>query len=178
VLNALVATAVLDQYGLSMTDAARTLTKFKGTERRFDVLGDVGGVTVVDDYAHHPTEIRATLSAARERYPDRELWVVWQPHTYSRTQAFFNEFAVSFVDADHVVIPEVYRSREPVDPGFSAQKIVNAMQHDNAYFVPELKDLPEFLLAHLKRDDVLLVLSAGDADQVSEQVFFRLSQNA
>ena len=130
---------------------------------------------VVDDYAHHPTEIRATLSAAKDRYPGRELWVVWQPHTYSRTQTLFDAFAACFEKADHVIVSEVYRSREPFDPDFSAQQVVQAMQKQDAHFVPELKDIPGFLLARLKPDDVLLVFSAGDADQVSAQVFASLS---
>jgi UDP-N-acetylmuramate--alanine ligase len=176
VLNASGALAVADHLNLPLDKAANALSKFTGTGRRFEELGEAGGVMVIDDYAHHPTEIRATLSAARERYPDRDLWVVWQPHTYSRTQILFDEFAASFVDAHHVLIPEVYRSREPVDPDFSAQQIVQAMRHKDAHFVPELEDLTGFLLARLKPGDILLVLSAGDANQISAQVFASLSQ--
>jgi UDP-N-acetylmuramate--alanine ligase len=88
----------------------------------------------------------------------------------------FDAFAGSFVDAHHVVVPEVYRSREPVDLDFSAQQVVKAMRHIDAHFIPELQDVTSFLLARLKPGDVLLVLSAGDADQVSTQVFASLSQ--
>ena len=176
VLNALAALAIADQLGLPMLDAAEALSKFRGTGRRFEILGEVGGVTVIDDYAHHPTEIRATLAAAKERYPNHELWVVWQPHTYSRTQMLFDQFAASFVDAQHVVVPEVYRSREPVDLTFSAQQVVQAMQHTDAHFVPDLTGITSFLLSRLKDDDVLLVLSAGDADRVSAEVLAGLSQ--
>ena len=176
VLNALAAFAVADQMGLRLKAAANALSEFPGTGRRFDELGEAGGVMVVDDYAHHPTEIQATLTAARWRYPGRELWVVWQPHTYSRTQTLFDAFAACFEKADHVVVSEVYRSREPVDPDFSAQQVVQAMRNQDVYFVPVLKDIPGFLLARLKPDDVLLVFSAGDADQVSAQVFASLSQ--
>jgi len=116
VLNALGSVAVADQLGLSLDAVANALSEFRGTGRRFEVLGEAGGVTVIDDYAHHPTEIQATLAAARERYPDRELWVVWQPHTYSRTQTLFDAFAASFKNAHHVLVPEVYRAREPFDP--------------------------------------------------------------
>ena len=176
VLNALGAVAVADQLGLSLDAVSNALSDFRGTGRRFEVLGEAGGVTVIDDYAHHPTEIQATLAGARERYPDRELWVVWQPHTYSRTQTLFDAFAASFKNAHHVLVPEVYRAREPFNPDFSAQQVVEAMNHEDAYFVPELKDLPSFLLARLKPGDVLLVLSAGDADTVSAQVFNSLDQ--
>ena len=176
VRNALAAAAVADQMGLGLQEAAAALSEFPGTGRRFDELGKAGGVMVIDDYAHHPTEIRATLSAAKDRYPDRELWAVWQPHTYSRTQALFDAFAASFEKADHVIVSEVYRSREPVDPNFSAQQVVEAMPKKNVYFIASIKDIPDFLLAHLKPNDVLLVFSAGDADWVSKQVYDRLSQ--
>jgi len=178
VLNALAAFAVADQLQLPLDAAAKALSEFRGTGRRFDVLGEAGGVIIIDDYAHHPTEIRATLTAARERYPNRDLWVVWQPHTYSRTQLLFDAFAASFVDAHHVVVPEVYRSREPVNPDFSAQQVVKAMRHLDAHFVPELQEVTSFLLARLKPGDVLLVFSAGDADQVSAQVFASLSEQS
>ncbi len=178
VLNALAAIAIADQLKLPLEFAAQALSEFCGTGRRFEVLGVAGGITVIDDYAHHPTEIKATLSAAKDRYPGQELWVVWQPHTYSRTQMLFDEFAASFKDAHHVVVPEVYRSREPIDPDFSAKQVVKAMQHPDAHFIPELKDIASFLVARLKSKDVLLVLSAGDADQVSAQVYASLGQKS
>ena len=174
VLNALGAVAVADQSGLNLEAAAEALSEFRGAGRRFDVLGDAGGVTVIDDYAHHPTEIKATLAAARERYPSRELWVVWQPHTYSRTQTLFDDFAGSFTSAHHVLVPEVYRSREMVDANFSAKQVVQAMGHKDAHFVPELKEITCILKDRLKPGDVLLVLSAGDADWVSAQVYASL----
>jgi UDP-N-acetylmuramate--alanine ligase len=176
VLNALAAAAVGDQMGLELQEVARAISEFPGTGRRFDELGEAGGVIVVDDYAHHPTEIRATLAAAKDRYPCRELWAVWQPHTYSRTQALFDEFTTSFDNADHIIVSEVYRSREPVDPSFSANQVVRAMREKDVYFIPAIKDIPGFLLTHLKPNDVLLVFSAGDADWVSKQVFDSLIQ--
>ena len=103
--------------------------------------------------------------------------MVWQPHTYSRTQTLFDAFAASFEKADHVIVSEVYRSREPVDPDFSAQQVIQAMRHQDAYFVPALEDIPGFLLARLKPDDVLLVLSAGDANQVSATGFRELESD-
>ena len=175
-LNALAAFAVADHLQLPWDATTQALSAFRGTGRRFDVLGEASGVTIIDDYAHHPTEIQATLSAAKERYPGQDLWVVWQPHTYSRTKLLFDAFAASFANAHHVVVPEVYRSREPVDPDFSAQQVVKAMRHRDAHFIPELQDVTSFLLARLKPNDVLLVLSAGDADQVSAQVLASLAR--
>jgi len=174
VLNALAALAIAHQLGLPLEAAAQALSEFRGTGRRFEVLGEAGGVTIIDDYAHHPTEIRATLAAASARYPGRDLWVVWQPHTYSRTKALFDEFAASFAEAHHVIVTEVYRSREPLDANFSAQLVVQAMRHKDAHFVPTLAEVTSFLLARLKPGDVLLVFSAGDADQVSAQILASL----
>jgi UDP-N-acetylmuramate--alanine ligase len=178
VRNCLAALAVADQLGLPLKEAARSLSTFKGTGRRFEVLGEANGITVIDDYAHHPTEIRATLSAARARFPGRQLWVVWQPHTYSRTRSLFKDFASAFIEANHVVVTEVYAAREPVAPDFSALQVVQAMGHTDAYFIPDLTQTTAFLLTHLDRGDVLLVLSAGDADQVSAQVLAALKERS
>jgi UDP-N-acetylmuramate--alanine ligase len=168
VRNALAALGVADLLGLSLQEAALALREFRGTGRRFEVLGDVAGITFVDDYAHHPTEIRATLAAARARYPGRRIWAVWQPHTYSRTRMFSADFARSFEDADRVVVTEIYAAREaaPVE-GFSTRQVVEKMQHPAAHFAPDLTQAEEYLLAHLLPGDVLLVLSAGDADQIN-----------
>jgi UDP-N-acetylmuramate--alanine ligase len=178
VRNCLAALAAADQLGLSLNEAARALSAFKGTGRRFDVLGEASGITVIDDYAHHPTEIRATLSAARARFPGRQLWVVWQPHTYSRTRSLFTDFASAFIEANHVVVTEVYAAREAVSTDFSALQVVQAMGHTDAYFIPDLTSTTAFLLTHLDQGDVLLVLSAGDADQVSAQVLAALKERS
>ncbi|MEW6717382.1 MAG: UDP-N-acetylmuramate--L-alanine ligase [Chloroflexota bacterium] len=166
VTNALAALAVAHYIELPIGKVARTLKDFRGAGRRFEVCGEEGGVTVINDYAHHPTEIRATIAAARSRYPGRDLWVVWQPHTYSRTRTFFHEFATAFGEAHHVVVTEVYPAREAVQPDFSSQEVVRAMVNPEAFFIPTLDETTAFLLERLKDRDVLLVLSAGDADQV------------
>ncbi|MDO8942152.1 MAG: UDP-N-acetylmuramate--L-alanine ligase, partial [Desulfobacterales bacterium] len=104
VRNALAALALTHRLHLSLETAAAALGEFSGTARRFDLLGEAGGVTIYNDYAHHPTEIRTTLAAARQRHPNRRIWAVWQPHTYSRTRALFTEFANAFADADLVIV--------------------------------------------------------------------------
>jgi UDP-N-acetylmuramate--alanine ligase len=175
VLNALAALTVARLLELDLADAARALGEFTGTGRRFEVRGEVGGVTVIDDYAHHPTEIRATLSAARSRYPGHRIWAVWQPHTYSRTRALFDGFAAAFPDADAVIVTEVYKAREP-EEDFSAVEVVRAMSHPAVQFIAGLPDISNYLVSHLSRGDVLLVLSAGDADQVSTEVLARLKE--
>jgi len=175
VRNALAALTVVKLLGLQLEAAARALGEFTGTGRRFEIRGEAGGVTVIDDYAHHPTEIRATLSAARSRYPSRRIWAVWQPHTYSRTQALFDQFAAAFEDAGEVVVTEIFPSREPKQ-AYSAETLVKAMSHPSAHFIAGLSDVSNYLLTHLLPGDVLLVLSAGDADQVSAQVLAGLQE--
>ncbi len=178
VLNALAALAVADQLGLDISAAAQALNDFTGTGRRFEVRGEQAGVIVIDDYAHHPTEIRATLAAARARYPGRNIWAVWQPHTYSRTRTLQAEFAAAFNDANHVIVTAIYAAREaaPSD-GFSARQVVSMMKHNDVHYVPTLVEATMYLLAHLHPGDVLLTLSAGDADQVSAQVIAGLSES-
>ncbi|HSG44300.1 MAG TPA: UDP-N-acetylmuramate--L-alanine ligase [Anaerolineales bacterium] len=112
VQNALAVLAIVGVLGYSRSRAAKALGKFAGTGRRFELVGEVNGISVFDDYAHHPTEIKATLAGARARYPERRIWAVWQPHTYSRTQTLFLEFSRAFKDADEVIVTEVYASRE------------------------------------------------------------------
>ena len=174
VRNALAALTVAELLSLPLEEAAEALGRFNGVGRRFEVRGEVNGIAVVDDYAHHPTEIAATLSAARARYPGRRIWTVWQPHTYSRVRALFSDFCQAFEGADEVVVTEIYAAREPRQE-FSAAEIVHVMLRP-AHFIPELKDVSNFLLSHLRPGDVLLVLSAGDADQVSTEVLARLKE--
>ncbi len=175
VRNALATLAVVELLGLSTQKAAEALAEFSGTGRRFEIRGEVNGVTVIDDYAHHPTEIVATLSAARARYPERRVWTVWQPHTYSRTQILFTEFSRAFKDADEVIVSEVYASREPKQD-FSSAEIVSAMPHASARYIPTLKEISDYLIEHIQPGDVLLVLSAGDANQISTDVLAGLQE--
>jgi UDP-N-acetylmuramate--alanine ligase len=161
-----------DQSGPDLVQAAQALAEYSGTGRRFDVLGEAGGITVIDDYAHHPTKVQATLSAARARYPTRRIWAVWQPHTFSRTRALLHDFARSFSAADRVIVTEVYAAREKAQDfdNFSAAQVVVQMDHPAAQFLPGLEEAARYLLDHLAPGDVLLVLSAGDADQLSARV--------
>jgi UDP-N-acetylmuramate--alanine ligase len=175
VRNALAALAVAIELGIQPTAAAAALKNFKGTGRRFDLRGEACGIMIVDDYAHHPTEIRATLAAARSCYPERRIWAVWQPHTYSRTQMLLSEFAGAFHDADRVIVTAIYAAREQ-DNGFSGAQVVSQMHHANARYIPALVDVRDTLLAELQPGDLLLVLSAGDADQISAQVLNVLQQ--
>lgn len=175
VSNACAALALANEMDLPVQLAAGALREYTGAGRRFDVRGEAGGVTIVDDYAHHPTAIRATLAAARSRYAGRQLWALWQPHTYSRTQRLFNEFANAFESADKVIVTEIYASREPKQ-SFSAESLVQTMNHPGAIFIPDLDAASAYLSSHLLPGDVLLVLSAGDADRISSEVLFNLRE--
>ena len=167
--NATAALAVVDTIGLSTQKAITALKQFSGTGRRFDILGIEAGITIIDDYAHHPTEIQATISAARSRYPDKNIWTVWQPHTYSRTQQLFDDFIKSFGKSDHVIVTEIYASREKIR-SYSSKTIIENMNHPDARYIAQLQDVSKFLMKNLSRGDVLLVLSAGDANQISQDV--------
>jgi UDP-N-acetylmuramate--alanine ligase len=169
VSNALAALSVCATLGMSIMDAAEALGRFTGTGRRFEVKGESRDIVVIDDYAHHPTEIRATLAAARARYAGRRIWAVWQPHTYSRTQALFEQFVQAFGDADETIVTEIYRSREAAQ-AYSAEQVVRAMNSESVRFIPTLEAATGYLLQHLQKNDVVLVLSAGDADQISANV--------
>jgi UDP-N-acetylmuramate--alanine ligase len=180
VLNALAALAVAHRLGQPLPLAAGALHTYAGAGRRFDILGEANGITIVNDYAHHPTEIRTTLAAARTRFAGRRLWVLWQPHTFSRTQAFASEFIASFKDADRVIVTDVYGAREAAnDPATAdlAATLAQSISGPVAGYIPLLSDVTPFLLSQLVPGDVLLVFSAGDADQVSTQVLDSLRSN-
>jgi UDP-N-acetylmuramate--alanine ligase len=175
VSNALAVLAVIDCLGLPLDLAAQALGTYSGSGRRFEVRGERHGVVVIDDYAHHPSEIRATLAAARSRYPGRSIWAVWQPHTYSRTRTLLNDFATAFGDAEQVVVTDIYAARE-VSPanGFTSRDVVEALKHPRAHYVPGLSLAADFLLARLQPEAVVLVLSAGDADRISELILQKI----
>ncbi|HEY5984732.1 MAG TPA: UDP-N-acetylmuramate--L-alanine ligase [Anaerolineales bacterium] len=175
VRDALAALSVCAVLGLSIQEAAVALARFNGTGRRFEIKGERRSVVVIDDYAHHPTEIRATLAAARSRYPGRRVWAVWQPHTYSRTRALFDQFVQAFEDADQVIVTEIYRSRE-AEQDYSAEQIVRSMGRDSAHFIKTLDATTTYLLEQLQPNDVVLVLSAGDADQITADVLAGLGR--
>ncbi len=173
ILNALAALAVSAEVGVEFSLAAAALTRFRGTAHRFEVKGDVRGVTVVDDYAHHPTEIRATLAAARLKYPGRPLWAVFQPHTYSRTAALLDGFVGAFDQADHVLVTDIYAAREQDTLGISGRDIVAGMDHPDAHYVETLEQAVALLLDRVRPGDVVITLGAGDGYLVGEWLLER-----
>jgi UDP-N-acetylenolpyruvoylglucosamine reductase len=150
---------------------------FAGTKRRLENIGVGYDIIVFDDYAHHPTEVRATLSAARQRFPRRPVWVLFQPHTYSRTRALLDEFCNSFENADHVLITDIFAAREH-DPGdITALDLVKTLdRHPDARYVGDLDAATRHLLAELTPGDVLITLGAGDGDRVGRQVLAALRE--
>ena len=178
VLNALAAFVVADGLGLNRQEISRALGEFQGSERRFDIRGEYQGVLIVDDYAHHPTEIIKTLKAARDAYPSRRIWAVWQPHTYSRTMRLFDGFCEAFEKADRVVVLDVFPARELRPEDFRISNLVMSIQHDHVQYLPGIEGAVELLKIELQPADLLLVFTAGDAIEINEQIEKYLSAQA
>ena len=171
VCNALAAIVAAHLTGLSIERAGQGLTGFKGTGRRFELKGEANGVTIIDDYAHHPTEIRASLAAARTQFGERPIWAVFQPHTYSRTKLLLAEFAAAFQDADHAILLDIFSSaRERDDGSISSRDILSRMQHPDARHIGPIPAAISYLRQHLSPGDVLITLGAGDGYKVGEAV--------
>lgn len=177
VLNSLGVLATLAELGYEPAAIAEALHTFLGTGRRFEVVGDISGITVIDDYAHHPAKIQATLAAAKSRFGGHRIIAVWQPHTYSRTKALAAEFIESFHNADLVVVSEIYASREKAE-SYSAREVAQAITYTRCKFISSLKEISSFLLSELRPQDVLLVLSAGDANQICSDVLNGLKERS
>ncbi|MGI6106908.1 MAG: UDP-N-acetylmuramate--L-alanine ligase [Lachnospiraceae bacterium] len=171
VLNALAALAVCDQYGIPMAAIEKGISNFTGTERRFERKGVWNGVTVVDDYAHHPQEIEATLKTAL-RCPHKTLWCVFQPHTYTRTKALMDDFAKALSLADKVVLAKIFPARETDTLGISADDVrrkVEALGKPSWYF-ETFEDIEKFLRENCVPGDLLITMGAGDVWKVGEDL--------
>src|SRR5678809_1106045 len=164
VLNALAAIGSGLVLGADLTSMARGLAEFRGAERRFQRLGDAGGVTVVDDYAHHPTEISATLAAARSSFPGRRLVVAFQPHLYTRTRDFASEFGASLAAADAVFLTEIYPAREKPIEGVSSTLVESAVRQSGGklQWRGRREELADALAAFVREGDAVITLGAGD----------------
>ena len=168
VTDSLAAAAVAFELGVEFDAIAEALRDFRGADRRFEVLFDDGDAMVVDDYAHHPSEIKATLTAARAAY-DKRIIAVFQPHLYSRTKIFLNEFAEALALADEVIVAPIYAAREQPMAGVSAENIVEMMKRNgftNVRYAPDKDALPDQLAASIGKGDMVLVLGAGDISEV------------
>jgi len=173
VLNAAAALGAVHQLGMPINEAILALNKFQGTGRRFEILGNIEGRVIVDDYGHHPTQIAATLEAARSRYPHHRILAVWQPHTYSRTQLLEEEYIQALSQADKVIVLKIYAAREK-DEGYTAEKIAGSIVDVEAHYIPNMDEATNFLLAEIKQNDLVIVFSAGDATKLSRDVLREL----
>ena len=175
VSNALAAVALADLLSIDSGIVSGALHDYSGTDRRFEYKGTVGGVTIIDDFAHHPTEIAATLKAAA-KYPHKTLWCVFQPHTYTRTKALLKEFAEALTLADHIVLADIYPSREPVSLGMSLgihsemlQREILALGKECHYF-PTFDEIENYLLENCINGDLLITMGAGDVLKIGESL--------
>ena len=181
VSNALAAAAACLRVGVALAQVGEGLRRFRGVERRFQIRGEVGGVTIIDDYAHHPTEVRAVLAAARPG-PWSRVVAVFQPHRYSRTVALGAEFGGSFADADRVVVTDVYGAGEAPIPGVSGKVVADAVCRSlpgrPVAYLPHREELVSYLEATAREGDALLTLGAGDVHVVGEELLARMRRAA
>ena len=171
IYNALAAVAASLPMDISMEDIKNGLEAFTGTARRFEYKGDLNGVTIIDDYAHHPDEITTTLKTAAD-YPHEKLWCVFQPHTYTRTKAFFDDFVASLSLADAVVLADIYAAREKNTIGISSEDIHKELQKlgKDSYYFPSFEEIEKFLLKNIKKGDLLITMGAGNVVNIGEDL--------
>lgn len=171
VYNALAAIAAALTAGVSMEAVKRGLLNFTGTKRRFEKKGEFNGVTVIDDYAHHPQEIQATLKTAGN-YPHNQVWCVFQPHTYTRTKAFLDEFAEALSMADRVILADIYAARETDTLGISSRDIAERIEKlgTKVWYFPTFSEIEEFLKTNCQPGDLLITMGAGDIVTVGEEL--------
>ncbi len=170
VLNALAALAALDAAGFSPDVLAPHVSTYRGAHRRFQHIGSLEGVEIIDDYAHHPTEVRATLAALRQVFPGRRVWAVFQPHTYSRTRALLDRWRDAFDDADDVVVMDIYAAREQATLGLSGEYVARALHHPRVHYTGDVEATVTFLREHIRPGDVVITLGAGTNTHVARML--------
>ncbi|HEX6751321.1 MAG TPA: UDP-N-acetylmuramate--L-alanine ligase [Longimicrobium sp.] len=180
VRNALAAVAVARRFGIAWETIARGLAEYSGIDRRFEHVGEAGGVLFVDDYAHHPTEIEATLRAARASHPDRRLVAVFQPHLYSRTRDFAPEFGRALAAADVVFLTDIYAAREQPIPGITGELIATPAREvgGDVRYVPSRDEIVDAVAAELRPGDLCLTMGAGNLDEASRELLEMLGEPA
>lgn len=177
VSNALAAITVALELEIPFSDIADALDSFSGVQRRMQVKGEKGNILVMDDYGHHPTEVRATLSALRNSWPKRRMVVMFQPHRYTRTQALFKEFCTAFHEADVLVLTDIYPAGESPIEGVSAESLMKGIRdhgHRHVSLVPDIADLPQVVMDMVSDGDLVLTLGAGNILRSGEELLERL----
>jgi UDP-N-acetylmuramate--alanine ligase len=176
-MNALGAAAAALAAGAPFSACQQALQQFRGVGRRFEIVGESSGVTIVDDYAHHPTEVAATIAAARAAFPGRRLVAVFQPHLYSRTRDFAEQFAQALSGADLSVLTPIYPAREQAIPGVTSSLIADGLREssgEDAVLEMEKERLTTELPAHVRPGDVILSMGAGDIGREARALAYRL----
>ncbi|MDE7204630.1 MAG: UDP-N-acetylmuramate--L-alanine ligase [Lachnospiraceae bacterium] len=171
ILNSLSVIALMDILGFDSDIVHNALSTFAGTDRRFELKGEVAGIKILDDYAHHPTEITATLNAAAN-YPHKTLWCVFQPHTYTRTKAFLKEFSQALSLADKVVLTDIYAAREKNTIGISSIDLLHELEKTGTecYYFQSFDEIENFLLKNCINGDLLITMGAGDVVKIGESL--------
>ncbi|MGB9664239.1 MAG: UDP-N-acetylmuramate--L-alanine ligase, partial [Ignavibacteria bacterium] len=180
VKNSLVAVTIAKELGVDFETIKFALKKFTGVYRRFEIKADINGILVIDDYAHHPTEVSATLSAIRTGW-DRRVVSVFQPHLYTRTRDFYQEFAKAFLDSDVFICTDVYPAREIPIQGISGELITDAAEkfgHKNVIYVPDKKEIPGRLMEIVKPGDIVVTMGAGDIWKFGEEFINKLKSKS
>lgn len=178
-LNSLAAVAVGHELEIPFSAICRGLQEMTGVQRRFQIKGEVNGITVIDDYGHHPTEIKAVLKTMASSFPGRRRFVLFQPHRYTRTQALFEDFTTAFYQSDVLIVTEIYAASEPVIPGVHAEKLTTAIQkhgHGNVRYIPDHLALVPSLVEEVREGDVVLTLGAGNIWQTGEALLEKLKE--
>lgn len=171
IFNALSTIIVADLLQIPVESIQSGLHSFHGTDRRFQYKGEVHGLTIIDDYAHHPTEITATLTTAA-RYPHRELWCIFQPHTYTRTKSLFSEFAQALSKAEHLILADIYAARETDTLGVSSEQLADAARQlgCDAIYLPSFDAIESYILEHCQSGDLVITMGAGDVVTIGENL--------
>ena len=179
VLNALACTAVAMELDVAFPLIQEGFARFGGVGRRFQVKGEPQGIMIVDDYGHHPAEIRATLAAAKHGWPERRLVVAFQPHRYTRTKELFDDFLKCFYDADVLVLTDIYSAGEPAIEGISSEILTTTVrQHGqkDVTYVPDREQVPDYLAGIVRPDDIVITLGAGNIWQAGEALLAKLQE--
>jgi len=174
ILNSLAVFALGFEYGLEFGAVAGALQTFSGARRRFSTVGEQDGVLIIDDYAHHPTEVKATLSAARTGWPGRRIICIFQPHRYTRTMLLKDKFAGAFDHADKLIITDIYAASEKPIPGISGKTLADLNDPKKTSYVPKKENIAQQLAGEIKPGDIILTLGAGDIHTVGKEILSRL----
>jgi UDP-N-acetylmuramate--alanine ligase len=181
VLNALACIAVAMELDVPFARIQEGFSQFGGVGRRFQIKGEVRGIMVVDDYGHHPAEIRATLAAGKNGWPERRLVVAFQPHRYSRTKELFDEFVTAFYFADILVVTDIYAASEKPIEGVTAEALANAIRRHgqkDVTFIADRELIPDHLAGIVQTGDIILTLGAGNIWQAGEALLERLAEKS